>query len=278
MEIELNITDKLPVAELLSLQEHEHIDSLYIRSEKAITTEVTRLLKKVKSLHKLTIWKEMTRTALRDCFAINNLASLHLFELNDIGRNIDTSQATSLKSVSIEFSSMTDLCIFSRLPALTELRAHGSDWTVELLQRMASNPRLTLLDIENCRLTQEMVNVIATSNTITQLDVGDSVLTGQGLKTFAQMQQLTSLDIWNTKVCAEDLAVLASLENLHYLSIGGYAGQKYLDMVNAIPHILNIPNLTSIWVDNVLLTDEQYTLLEKHIETVRYDFYDELEE
>lgn len=275
--VEIESKNKLPALELLASYKDKPIEHLYIRSDKTVTTEVTRLIKDIGSVKKLTVWSPMTRTALRDCFSITGLESLNLFELVTPGKLIDTSKAKQLKAVNYMGSSEIDLRIFSTLPKLTELKAHSSDWSIELLNRMVAKP-LKTLELEGCRLTYEMISVIATSTTIVNLDVYSSGLTGRGLAKIAQMRQLESLDIWETKICADDLALLVNLPNINYLSIGGYSAQRCLDMEKAIPYLLKMPNLTSIWIDNILLSDEQLALLKEHIKSVRYDYYDAYDE
>lgn len=271
--VEIESKNKLPALELLASYKDKPIEYLYIRSDKTVTTEVTRLIKDIGSVKELTVWSPMTRTALRDCFSISGLESLNLFELVTPGKFIDTSKATQLKAVNCMGASEIDLRIFSTLPALTILKAHSTDWSIELLNRIIAKP-LKTLELEGSRLTYEMVSVINTSTTIINLDVGSSGLTGKGLALIAQMQQLESLDIWDTKVSADDLASLTNLPNLNYLSIGGHCAQRYLNMEKAIPYLLKIPTLTSLWVDNILLSDEQLALLKRHVESVRYDYYD----
>lgn len=257
----------------LALCKNQHIDDLDIRGDVTITTQYTRLLKEVASITHLTVWSPMTRTALRDCFSIEGLEMLNLLELVAPGKVIETSKATNLRVVNIMSPSKTDMRIFVRLPNLTEMIAHDAEWSIELLTRIIDKP-LTKLELEGSRLSDDMVGIISSSTTITRLSLASTGLTGKRLAKIAQMSQLEWLDIWNTKVRADDLACLTQLQNLSYLSIGGYCGQRYLDMEQAISQLLKIPNLTSLWVDNIFLKDEQLSKLKKHIEHVLYNYED----
>ena len=271
--IQIDKHNRLPALESLALCKNQHIDHLDIRGDTTITTQYTRSLKEVASITRLTVWSPMTRTALRDCFSITGLEVLNLFELVSPGKVIDTSKASNLRVVNLMSPSKIDMRIFARLPNLTEMIAHDADWSIESLARIIYKP-LTRLELEGSRLSNDKVGVISSSNTITHLSMASTGLTGKGLAEITQMSQLQWLDIWNTKVRADDLAFLTKLQDLNYLSIGGYCGQKYLDMEKAIPQILRIPNLTSLWVDNILLTDEQLSSLKKHIGVVRYNYED----
>lgn len=154
---------------------------------------------------------------------------------------------------------------------------HDAEWSIESLTRLIDKP-LIRLELEGSRLGNDKVDIISSSTTITRLSMASTGLTGKGLAQIAKMSQLEWLDIWNTKIRADDLASLIKLQNLNYLSIGGYCGQRYLDMEKAIPQLLKIPNLTSLWVDNILLTDEQLCKLKKHIEHVLYNYEDAYDE
>lgn len=275
--VQIDSHNRLPVLESLALLKNQHIDYLDIRSDNTITTQYTRLLKEIASIKELTVGSPMTRTALRDCFSIKGLEILNLFELVSPGKVIDTSKATNLKGVNIMFPSKIDICIFARLPNLTEMITHGADWPTELLAHLIDKP-LTRLELEGSYLSNDKVGIISNSKTITRLSIASTGLTGKGLAKITQMSQLEWLDIWNTKVRADDLGFLTKLQYLDYLSIGGYDGQKYLDMEKAIPQLLKIPNLTFLWVDNILLTDEQLSSLKKHIGVVQYNYEDAYDE
>lgn len=275
--IQIDRHNHLQALTSLALCKNQHIDHLDIRGDMKITTQYTRLLKEIASITELTVWSPMTRTALRDCLSIEGLKVLSLFELVSPGKVIDTSKVINLKKVNIMSPSKVDMRIFVRLHHLTEMITHGADWSIESLTRLIAKP-LTRLELEGSRLSDDMVSIISSSNTITHLSMASTGLTGKRLAKIAQMSQLEWLDIWNTKVQASDLVCLTKLRNLNYLSIGGYCGQRYLDMEQAVAQILKIPNLTSLWVDNIFLTDEQLSRLKKHIEHVLYNYeytYDE---
>lgn len=271
--VQIESHNSLPALELLALYKGQHIDHLEVRCDKAVTTQYTHLLKEIASITQLTVWSPMTRTALRDCFSIGSLEILNLFELVLPGKVIDTSKATNLRVVNISFPSKIDMRIFARLPNLTEMITHGTDFSTELLAHLIDKP-LTRIELEGSHLSTNMVGIISSSKTITHLSVASTGLTGKGLAQITKMSQLEWLDIWNTKVRADDLEVLTKLQNLSYLSIGGYLGQRYLDIEKAISKLIKIPNLTSLWIDNILLTDEQLSRLKKHIKLVLYNYED----
>ncbi len=256
---------------------NQNINHLDIRGDTTITTQYTRLLKEVASIAQLTVWSPMTRTALHDCFSIKGLEMLSLFELVSLGKVIDTSKASNLRVVNIMSPSKIDRRIFARLPNLTEVITHDAEWSIESLTRLIDKP-LIRLELEGSRLGNDKVDIISSSNTITCLSMASTGLTGKRLAKIVQMSQLEWLDIWNTKIRADDLASLVKLQNLNYLSIGGYCGQRYLNMEKAIPQLLKIPNLTTLWVDNILLTDEQLSRLKKNIEHVLYNYEDAYDE
>lgn len=99
--IQIDSHNRLPALTSLALCKNKNIDHLDIRGDTTITTQYTKLLKEVASITQLTVWSPMTLTALRDCFSIEGLEMLSLFELVSPGKVIDTSKATNLRVVNI---------------------------------------------------------------------------------------------------------------------------------------------------------------------------------
>jgi Leucine-rich repeat (LRR) protein len=253
--------------DLRPLKKYSRIENLALTKQSVVTAKIASGLSCLQSVRKLWLWSSVTRTAMRHIISLPDLEVLDILEIRHPGKLTKFSEAISLKEFRCNhFMTEADLLEISMLPKLQELGAQNSAISRRTLEAFLQMPKLEHIDLEATDFDDEMATIVSKSNIIKHLEIGASKLTSNGFKKISEMSQLQSLDIWATNIQESDLKLLSKLPKLEYLSIGGYIDQTRLTSKGVLPCLKDIPSLKRLWLDGVVLTENEKKELEETYE------------
>lgn len=267
-----NVSVEGPCSEsdLKSLGRYSEINRLSLTKLKNLTVKIAEGLCSLKSVKELFLWSSVNRTAMRHVISIPDLEILDILEIRNPGKLMRFSEAAKLQIFRCNhYMSEADLLEISNLPKIQEIGAQSAEITKRSLEALICLPQLTSLDLEATNFTDKLAAIIGRSQTIKHLSVGASKLTAKGLQSISLMSQLESLDIWSIDISETDLAPLLKLQNLRYLSVGGCEGQTRLTFKGVMPYIDELPFLKSLWLDGIILSDDEQLRMNKRYEYFR---------
>lgn len=256
--------------DLRTLEKYCKIEKLSLTDQPVVTAKIASGLSSLQSVCQLFIWSSITRTAMRHVISLPDLEILDILEIRHPGRLSKFSEAISLKKFRCNhYMTESDLLEISTLPMLQELGAQNSSISQRSLEALLQMPRLEHIDFEATGFNDEMATIISKSNRIKHLEIGATKLTSEGLKKISGMSQLQALDIWSTNIHESDLKLLSKLPNLEYLSLGGCIDQPRFKAKGILPYLKDMPSLKRLWLDGIVLTENEKKELEETYEYFR---------
>jgi hypothetical protein len=226
-------------------------------------------------LRRITIDWTITRAALREILRISTLEELHIGYLLNHGMFENVEISDTLRVLHCGNISPVELMEFSKSTNIAELSIQHARISQKATVALSRMPSLKKIDLEGSGLNDVMMEALSESPSISELWVGASKVGRDGLSSICKMDHLRELDIWALEIDATDLALLKSLRNLNYLSIGNFEVHSRLAAKDIIPRLADIPNLKSIWLDGIKLTDAQRALLDEKYDCVQADAYED---
>lgn len=252
------------------LKKYCKIEKLSLTKQPVVTAKIASGLSSLQSVRQLWLWSSITRTAMRHVISLPNLEVLDILEIRHPGSLSKFSEAISLKEFRCNHCmTEADLLEISTLPMLQELGAQNSSISQPALEALLQMPKLEYIDLEATDFNDEMAAIISKSNMIKHLEIGASKLTSEGLKKISGMSQLQTLDIWSTNIHESDLKLLSKLPNLEYLSLGGHIDQSRFTAKGVLPYLKDMPSLKRLWLDGIVLTENEKKELEETYEYFR---------
>jgi hypothetical protein len=257
-------------ADLRRLASLERIENLALTGQPLVTVAIARGLASLKSVTRLWLWCDVTRTAMRYVVAIRGLQVLDVLNVRPPGRLKGFSAASSLEVFRCNHClNDLDLIEIAACRSLKEIAAQSASLTMAALEALLDIPGLQSLDLEGSNFDDRFAARLSKSQTLRSLDVGATRLTREGLKQICRMTQLRSLDLWSSQITEPDVDLLAELPHLEYLSIGQLDGETIFNADTLLPRLRAIRSLERIWLDGVILSPTARAELDERYKYVR---------
>jgi hypothetical protein len=245
------------------------VDNLSLTGIPLVTVELAQRLAGLR-VHRLWLWCDITRRALRQLIRLPGLRVLDVLCIKGPGTLGNFRSATGLKEFRCNhYMSEADLLEVAKCAGLQELGAQGALISTRSLAALLSLPELASLDLEATSFDDKMARQVSRSRTITHLDIGSTRITRTGLAHLVRMKQLRSLDLWATQITEDDLQLLLELPDLEYVSLGNHDGLRQLDSETVTRFMLTAPSLKRAWLDGIHLEHTQQQALEARLESLR---------
>lgn len=267
----VSVEGPFTTADLEELGTFGAIEKLSLTEQPLVTGVIAKGLRSVLSVDQLWLWCTVTRAAMRYLVSIPGIRILDVLDIRNPGRLSGFSSAQALHEFRCSLClTEEDLLEIATCRSLQQIGVQSSQLTQKALKRLLKLPNLRSLDIEGTRFDDRMAALISESETLQALDVGATRLTRKGLEHIVQLPQIRSLDLWATRLEETDFDLLAQLPQLEYLSVGGnsFAPQKF-NPDSLFERLCQVASLSRLWLDGVILNDEQKLRFEQRFTQFR---------
>ena len=259
-----SISGPVTIRQLQELFIGKEFNSVDLRDMRFLDLAATEPITKAKAIQKLTIWGKITRPAISQLLQVPGIKEAVIFQLAGIGCLRNFTNVRELEDLRVFYTlNSFDFYEIAKLPKLRKLTAHNAEVGVKAITAITRAQSLQYIDLEGAILTDSMAEALAKSQTIIDLVVPATSISAAGLRHISEMPQLRYIDIWANNLSADALDMFAGHPALEVLELGtmGYDASRVLHARDIIPKLEKIPNLNTVYFENVAMNDEEYAYL-----------------